>query len=71
MYGNISVPAMENYRPRVRPVLGFAPGANSRRASFTNPSRSATSQWGWGFYTMRAGVDRVGVTVFVPGMLGL
>ena len=24
---------------------------------FTNPSQSATSQWGWGFHTVRGGID--------------
>ena len=44
MYGILYGPGRERYPPRVR--------RNS-----TNPSQSAISQWGWGFHTMRGGID--------------
>ena len=31
----------------------YSPGAGG----FTNPSQSAISQWGWGFHTVRGGID--------------
>ena len=47
--------------------LLFSPGAAgprrwpegqlSPRAGFMSPSRSAITQWGWGFHTLRGGID--------------
>ena len=47
-------------------VIFSSPGG----AGSTDPSQSAISQWGWGFHTVRGGMDP-GITVFVPGVLEL
>ena len=55
------------YHPGMRPYhLPSSPGG----AGSTNFSQSAISRWGWGFHTVRGGIDP-GITVFVPGVLEL
>ena len=39
-------------------------------AGFTNPSQSAISQWGWGFHTVRGGIDP-GYHRFLPRFVGV
>ena len=45
MYEDISDPGIGSYRPWVALAL------------FSSPSQSAISRWGWGFHTVRGGVD--------------
>ena len=42
----------------------------SPRAGSMSLSQLATSQLGWGFHTLRGGIDP-GICVFVPGLLEL
>ena len=48
MYGGISDPGMGPYRPRVALTL------------FPSSSQSTIGRWGWGFYTVRDGIDKGG-----------
>ena len=45
MYGGTSDPGMGPCRPRVALAL------------FSSPSQSSIGRWGWGFRTVRGGVD--------------
>ena len=49
---------MVTYLPQVRRDLGIGPRGNSRRAlASCAPTKSAISQWGWGFHTVRSSID--------------
>ena len=42
----------------------------SPRAGSMTPSQPVITQYGWGFYTLRGGIDP-GRCVFVPGLLDM
>ena len=59
-YGRISDPGMGTYPPLVRRDLGIGPRGNSSNElapCHMSPSQSAITQWGWGFHTLRGGID--------------
>ena len=58
MYERIYDPGMGYYRPRGALVL------------CTIPSQSAIGQWGWGFHTVRGGIDP-GDRLFRPRFVGV
>ena len=43
------------YPPRVRRDLAFQ--LSPRAGSMVSSSQSAITQWGWGFHTLRSGID--------------
>ena len=45
-------------------------GQLSQRAGSMSPSQSVMTQWGWGFHTLRGGIDLVGLR-FRPGAVGV
>ena len=45
MYGRTHDPGMGPHHPRLALAL------------FSSPSQSATLPWGWGFHTVRGGID--------------
>ena len=60
MHGRISDPGMGTYPPLVQRDLGIGPRGSSRRAlapCHMSPSQSEITQWGWGFHTLRSGID--------------
>ena len=63
---------MGNFAPRVRRNLEVVPCGYSRRlprAGFMSPSQSAMSKWGWGFHTVRSGIDQEDLR-FCPRVVG-
>ena len=60
--------------PRVRRNLEVGQGGNSRsalqRAGSMSLSQSAITQWGWGFHTLRGGIDQ-GDLRFRPRFAGV
>ena len=58
MYGGISDPRMKSYPPLVRRDLDVVRMGNCLSAlALMSPSQSVISQWGWGFHTVRDGID--------------
>ena len=71
MYGIISDLGVGTYPHRVRRDLDVVPRGNSRIALAVSPSQSAISGWGWGFQTVRGGIDPRVIIGFVPRLLEL